>query len=506
MIEYRMKRIGADVLLIALLGIAMFGRVSSGYFCGFDDFNETHRAVFEDAGNLSHIFATGHFGSTRYRPLNRLSTYVCWKIGGGSALPFRLRNLLFHLICAICVYALALMWTRERAVALVSGLLFCIEPNANQDIVAAVFTNTCAYAFLLAGFVAFLIWTESKRTMWIALSLLLVLIGMFFYEPVIVAFPMMAGYLFLQKTRDSSAPSFKEIAMWLVGSASVLFVFALARHFVVHGTDLRVPIMTTLHNAFLYAGALLSPIDVVTANQLFGSSLPPALHLDRTILALLVITITALAVAVVAFLRMPATRARIQFLDKGLVVFLALSIPAVLAPFLLFTPHASETYLYLPSALYSILLSMLLWALLPSRSFYWSAVLAILLCFGVGTWIRNQRVAECGTIAENILKGLPVSEWKNGEWSIYLSNAPGEALPPRYGVYNYKGLAAIDPDEPAAGHVAENALQVVTGNPALQVNIVSPTDMNHSCELPDTCFDVSRSGSVNEILAAHGQH
>jgi hypothetical protein len=129
-----------------------------------------------------------------------------------------------------------------------------------------------------------------------------------------------------------------------------------------------------------------------------------------------------------------------------------------------------------------------------------------LLCFGVGTWIRNQRVAECGTIAENILKGLPVSEWKNGEWSVYLSNAPGETPPPRYGVYNYKGLAAIDPDEPAAGHVAENALQVVTGNPALQVNIVSPTDMNHSCELPDTCFDVSRSGSVNEILAAHGQH
>ena len=188
-----MRRIWVDFLLIALIGTALFAKVSSTYFCGFDDFSETRRVVFEDAGSPSRIFTTTHFGTTKYRPLNRLSTFLCWTVGGGSALPFRLRNLLFHLICALSVYAIALMWTRQRAVALVAGLFFCLDPATNQNVVATVFTNTSAYAFLLTGFLVFLVWAESKRAIWLALSLLLVLIGMFYYEPVIMVFPMMAG-------------------------------------------------------------------------------------------------------------------------------------------------------------------------------------------------------------------------------------------------------------------------------------------------------------------------
>ena len=128
----------------------------------------------------------------------------------------------------------------------------------------------------------------------------------------------------------------------------MLFVFGLARHFVVHGENIRVPFPTMLHNAMLYTGGLLSPVDVVTANQLFGSPLPPEIHLGGKIIALLVLVITALTVSFFAFLRMPIGRSGIERLDKGLVVYLTLSIPIVLAPFLLFTPHASETYLYLP--------------------------------------------------------------------------------------------------------------------------------------------------------------
>ena len=158
-----MRRIWVDFLLIALIGTALFAKVSSTYFCGFDDFSETRRVVFEDAGNPSRIFTTTHFGTTKYRPLNRLSTFLCWTVGGGSALPFRLRNLLFHLICALSVYAIALMWTRQRAVALVAGLFFCLDPATNQNVVATVFTNTSAYAFLLTGFLVFLVWAESKR-------------------------------------------------------------------------------------------------------------------------------------------------------------------------------------------------------------------------------------------------------------------------------------------------------------------------------------------------------
>jgi hypothetical protein len=242
------------------------------------------------------------------------------------------------------------------------------------------------------------------------------------------------------------------------------------------------------------------PIDVVTANQLFGSPLPPEIHIGRKILALLLMAILVVAVSFLAFLRTPMGRTGIQRLDRGLVVYLMLFIPIVLAPFLLFAPHASETYLYLPAALYCILLSTLLWALLPSEVFYRSAVVAILVCFVVGTWIRNQRVAACGQTAYNILRSLPLSDWKNGDWYIRLFNIPGETLPPRYGVYAYEGLATIDPGDPDAGNAIRKALQVATGNPELKAKIVSPAEIGGSCTVPDTCFEVSRSGSVHEVM------
>ena len=364
-----MKRTGAGIMLILVIGIAVFARVSSAYFCGFDDFGEIHRAQFEDADNLSRVFTSSHFGTTKYRPLNRLTTYVCWRIGGGSAFTFRVRNLLFHLICAICVYGLALILTREHTTALVSGLLFCLDPVANQTVVAAIFTNTIAYACLLVGLLTFLIWSESKRTIFLAFSLPLVLCGMFYYEPVIVVFPMMIGYLCLQKYRNSVAPTLKEMVAWIGGSTAVLLAYALTRHLFVRGESFRVPFLTMLHNTILYAGGLLSPIDVVTANKFFRLPLPPVTHLGEKILALLVITIAVLSVGSIAFLKTPKAQAGMQRLDKGLIAYLIFSIPIALSPFLLFTPHASETYLYLPCALYSIL-SVLLWAFLPTKTAY----------------------------------------------------------------------------------------------------------------------------------------
>jgi len=496
-IKRAMRRTWIDALLIVLVGAAIFAPVSTAYFCGYDDFGETHRAIFTDAQHPSVIFTTTHFGTTKYRPLNRLSTYFCWMLGRGSALPFRLRNLSFHLICALTVYALALLLTRERVVALISGLFFCLEPVANQTVVAAIFTNTTAYACLLVGLLAFLLWRQSRRNAWLALSLALVLVGMFFYEPVIVVFAMMAGYLLLELWRGNS-PSRKEALTWLAGSAGAVFVFGVVRHLVVRGENPPVPLGTILHNAVLYAGGLLSPVDVVTANQLFGFPLPPALHLGRKAFLILLGAVGAGAAGLFAYCRTAAVRASLQRLDKGLILFLLMLIPVVLSPFLLFTPHASETYLYLPAALYAIFLSYLLWGLLPSKPLYWSVVALFLVSFTVGTWIRNQRVVACGQIADTILTSLPTAEWRTGDWSIHLFSAPSETPPARYGIYNYRGLSTIDPGDADTGNGAQNALQLITGNPNLKAGLVDPGKTNPSCITPDKCFEVFLNGSVRQ--------
>jgi hypothetical protein len=501
-----MKQTWLDFLLIVFAAMFFFAKSSSAYFCGYDDFGETHRAVFEDSGNPLRIFTTTHFGSTKYRPLNRLSTLLLWKIGDGSPLPFRIRNLFFHLICVLAVYGIALRWTRQHHIALVAGLLFCLEPVANQNISAAVFTNTAAYALLLTGFLLFLIWAESNRRVWLAFSLLLVLIGMFWYEPVIVVFPMMVAYLFLEKRGSDRLIARKEALGFFGGSLLVLLVFASIRSLVVHGGNPLVPFQTMIHNAILYTGGLLAPVDVVAANQLFGYPLPPELHLGRKILDPLLSVGVALVLGLFALSRVPGLRDAVRSLDKGLVLFLTLSIPFALAPFILFTPHPSETYLYLPAALYCILLSTLLSALRPSKIIYRSAVGLILLSFGIGTWIRNQRVVECGQTARYIISGLPVTQWTKGTWYIQLSDFPGEELPPRYGIYAYQGLATIDPGDPDTGNGAQNALQLATGNMELKARVISPAEMGASCAIPDTCFEVSRSGSVRAIKPTPNQN
>lgn len=499
-----MRRVFLDSLLIVLVGMTMFARVSTAYFCGFDDFGETHRAVFEDARHPGNIFTTTHFGGPKYRPLNRLSTFICWELGGGSALPFRLRNLFFHLICALCVYGIAWFWTQDRKTSLTAGLLFCLMPIANQTIVAAIFTNTVAYALLLASFLLFLYWVDRGRGHILAASMILVLIGLFFYEPVIVIFAMMFGYLLLSGWKQNTLERRKIIALaW--SSASVLLIFAVVRHFVVHGQNPRAPLGTILLDAAMYITALVTPVDPVLANRLFGTPLPPVFHFSRQLLPWLALTFAALLVAVLFLLRTRAIQAGLRRLDKGLATFLVFSIFAVLIPFLVFAPHASETYLYLPAALYAIVLSLVFRALLTSDLAYGIVVAIFLLSFGFGTWVRNQRVVACGQTAARILGQLPVDDWKLGEDNIRLANARGEAPQHHYGVYLYQGLSTIERGEPGDSPAAMYALQLVTKNPKLTVEVVDPAEMDHSCGIPRTCFWVYRDGMVRDVTQTAAQ-
>jgi hypothetical protein len=499
-----MRRVFLDSLLIVIVGVTLFARVSTAYFCGFDDFSETHRAVFEDARHPVNIFTTTHFGGPKYRPLNRLSTFVCWNLGRGTALPFRLRNLVFHLICALCVYGMAWFWTHDRKTALTAGLLFCLMPVANQTVVAAIFTNTVAYALLLSSFLLFLYWLDNGRSYLLAVAMTLVAIGLFFYEPVIVVFAMIFGYLLLFRWKRNTLDRRKIMA--LVGSSAiVLLIFGTVRHLIVHGQNPRAPLATILVDSAMYIAALVSPVDPVLTNRLFGTPLPPAFHVSRQSLLWFALASATLSAAALLLSRTQEVQAGLRRLDKGLATFLVLSIFAVLTPFLVFSPHASETYLYLPAALYAIVLSLVFRALLTSDLAYGIVVAIFLLSFGAGTWARNQKVASCGQIAARILGQLPVDDWKTGENYVRLANARGEAPQHHYGVYLYQGLSTIERGEPGDSPAAMYALQLVTKNPSLKVEVVDPAEIDHSCNIPRTCFWVYRNGTVRDVTQAATQ-
>ena len=490
-----MKR-WAPLAWIVLAGATVFGPVTTAYFCGYDDFTETHRAAFEDSREPARIFTTTHWGTSKYRPLNRWLTYVCWLLGRGSALPLRVRNLFFHVVAALLIYAVALLATKDVALALGSGLLFVIHPLADQNVAAAIFTNTTSYALMLASFYLFQRSLQGKKLGLLAASFFTLFVALFFYEAVIVALGMMVLYLLVWKVRGQQV-STRYAATFGSGCAVVLLAYALVRHAIVSVSTPLVPFGQIAKNVVMYAAALINPVDTVLANSLLGTPLPPDIQISRQLIAAVAaIGIFLFLVALLA-LRVPRVRARLARLDWTLAGFLVLSIAAALAPFLAFAPHASETYLYLPAALFSILLCLILRGLLSMKG-YSAAVAVLALLFGAASWERNQRVSSCGAIARNIVSELPVAQWKQGDRHIRLQGEPSALR--RYGIYGYEGLSTIDVGDPSA-HAAQAAVQIATGNDRIQVDVVSPAEADRGCPALEECFSISREGGVRPVSA-----
>jgi hypothetical protein len=482
--------------VIIFAGVTLFGAVTASYFCGYDDFADVHRAAFEDTREPSRIFTTTHFGTPKYRPLQRGFTFVCWMLGSGSALPYRIRNLFFHLMAALLIYGIAVLATGDGSIAFGAGLLFAIHPLADQSTVAASWTNTTAYALMLASFYLFQRSLHRNRPGLLAGAFLTLFIALFFYEAVIVAVGMMILYLLVWRARTQPVPP-KVLAAFGSGCALVLLAFATVRHIVVSQPTPLVPLGQIARNVAMYAAALISPVDSVLANSVFGTPLPPDIHGSKETVAIIGACGVGLALLAFLVLRTSAMRARLARLDWWLAGFLVFSIAGALAPFLVFTPHASETYLYLPTALFSILLCVILRALLSSRG-YAVAVTAVALLFGAATWERNHRVSTCGAIAKNIITQLPVAQWRQGDWEIRLQSEPSATR--RYGIYGYDGLSTIDVGDPGIP-AAQMVVQILTGNERIHVGLVPPGPLDRECPLTEQCFSISREGDVQRIAS-----
>jgi hypothetical protein len=94
--------IGITTLVIT----AIYSKVTGAYFCSYDEFIEIHRAAFEDTHEPLRVFATPHFSSYKYRPLNRSVNLLTYWVGDGNPIYFRIRNLISHIINVSLIYIL----------------------------------------------------------------------------------------------------------------------------------------------------------------------------------------------------------------------------------------------------------------------------------------------------------------------------------------------------------------------------------------------------------------
>ncbi len=333
--------------------------------------------------------------------------------------------------------------------------------------------------------------SEKGRAGWLATSLFAGWIALFYYESSVAVFGLMYGYLafvWFRQRKLALPPKFL-VAMTLAIAVFAATLFAARAAFIKHPPE-RADLATIAKNAAMFGGALLAaPADSVLANDLAGTPLPSQMDIDSS-----AAVPVAGAVAVLAAAEILLLRARRQKKKAGHLWTIGALIAGAgicLSPFLVFNPHPSETYLYLPAALCSIATAAFLRHTLGSRGFA-VAVGILAVVFAAATFDRNERVAREGAIAKRIMDSLPLSQWKQGPWDIRLAEADPPL--PRFGIYSYQGLATIDLG--AADYPAQCALQLMTGNQGIQARVMSPEEMRFGCPQGAQCFFVRADGSV----------
>jgi hypothetical protein len=495
----KQPRMWQHVILLIIIVTAVtviYANVTGAYFCAYDDFDNLHQTVFEDSYKPALILTTSHFNSYKYRPVSRLANLFTNFLGDRDPTVFRVRNLGFHLVNAMLVYALGWQLFRSARVSGAAALLFGLHPLANQSVIGAIWTNTLAHAGFLLALVMFIASTRAKRfsSLWLIGALLSASLSLFTYDSEIVVFGLMVVYFLLFVVWRGQAIRVPYIALFVTASSIFLgLYFVLRRLFVASGWEqvtavLPSPVLIG-KNVVMYLTALVNPVDLVLANEWFDTPLPSEITLNKSSLVAVgvlgMFIVSSVGIYVIRRLRDDSLAS--QKIDWAAALLLVFGIGAPLLPVLVFSSHPSETYLYLPVAFYALLLVYLLAKLVrqtrrPTGYAFYVPIVFLVVVFSAATWVRNQRVSECGQTVHRILYGLPDKILQNGSWTVAFANVPGEKYTRRYGFYGFRGIDTIG-DGQAGDPAITHALQLVYRNKSLRGKVVSPEELSSICSI-----------------------
>jgi hypothetical protein len=486
-----LKHLLVVIAVIVAVGI-VYVKVPSTYFCAYDDFIELHRAAFEDSEDQSRIFTTSHFDSYRYRPLNRAINFLTYRAGDANPEFFRTRNLTFHLLNVILIYLLAWKLFGSIPISSVGALLFGLHPLANQTIIGAVDTNSMSHAAFLGALLLLMRSVDSIHwPVWLTGSVFSGWLGLMAYDSAIVVFGLMFLWLILSWASVRECLIHTRFFMFFILASGTLlaFYFVLRHLYVPQGLTRAASDLPSggviLKNSIMYIGSLSLPIDVVLANQWLNTPLPSEIPF-RMSWAVLIVAFLALIGLSLGGLLFRWLKRHIGGVNYRAIIFLLAGIALPLLPVLLLQSRPSETYLYLPIGFYSILLSYGLAKVLAEAgraklaSFYIPTVIVLVALFSSGTWVRNNRVFDCGQTAHRILNGLPQELLREGDWKVSFANVSGENTTRRYGFYGFRGVDTIGHGA-SADWAITSALQLVYRNKFLTAGVVTPKELVAFC-------------------------
>lgn len=499
-----LKTLAVLCVVIVLTAIPHL-RLMSGYFVGYDDFNEVYRAAFEDTRAPQRIVTTSHFGSMKYRPANRAMNFVTYRLGHGGPAAFRVRNIFFHTLNSTLLFAIGVLLFNSRFIGAVGALLFGWHPLTHQAVAGCVMTNTAAASLaLIAVFCGLWSYRTTGKHQWTLLIIAIASawLGILTYEADVTSLAVIFLYFLLDSMYTRCVAVKIRWALTLVLlSVAIVSSMLLMRALVLPAGHQAIASPTLIaRNAAMYFTAAVLPLDHLLANQWLGVRLLSEVSLNGTIGAVLLPAFSSLCLLILIAVSMrPIGRYILSLKNCKECSFLLGSAFLSIMPLLVFNEHPSETYLYLPLGFFMLFCARILSDLRRAKPTLGIAIVALLLLsFGFATWERSGRVARCGDIAHRILTGLPSSDWRQGEWNIRLANSPEMQLPHRYGLYTYRGLDTIGTGD---GTIAvQHAVQLLTGNDRIRVQLLPPERFIRECSLTsDPCYWVFSDGYVEHF-------
>jgi tetratricopeptide (TPR) repeat protein len=424
------KELQLPLFLIIAVSLAVYVNALVNGFVYDDRTQILGNLWIRDARFLPNIFLSDEWGfrsgntSNYYRPIMHVVYMLDYHLFGLRPWGYHLVNVLFHIGSSALVFLIARVLLKGYKSAskflsppLVAALLFAVHPIHTEAVAWVAGITDLSYSFFCLLSLYLYIRSEDRFDTFYYLSVAAFFLGTLCKEPALTLPGILIAYdLLLRKERPGFLSIAKRYALFALAIAAYfgLRLYALGGRMAPtagHGESVD------FRNVFLLFATYFKKLVVPVNLKIFYDFRPAGSLTDASVLLAAIIT----ALVVAAFY--------ISYKKDRLAFFCLLAVTIPLVP-CLYTPAITgpsmlgERYLYLPSAGFVMLVSIMVSRLAgtKARKIALSMVLMLAAMYSAGTIMRN-------------------ADWKN-EYTLWLDSAkksPGSA-----DAHNNLGAALID--------------------------------------------------------------
>lgn len=443
------------LLLLLLFTSIIFLKGITPSFSSDDFVHLENNIHFENLTAATEVFVKPY--GREYRPLVRLSLWLNHQMGD-TALPYKISNLLMHLLCVALLYGLLLRLDATKITALIGSSIFALHPIhttsvhfilGRTDLVAAVFYLATLYCF--SG------WKNHPSAMQWALTFIGFSAALLSKE-LSITLPVMMLAISVAQQKTLRIPTILRAAIRLWPFILLALIYLLVRLYQWKSMDSAVAVYTNfsplniVQNYTTWVFALLYPFDLYVAKEWL--MLSTTLFVIGAIAACLLLSILASYI----WWHTAGRLLRSPLFWLGLAWLLVTLMP-------MSGGNAHRWYLYLPSAGLSLMFAAAWAAVASNRHKLLSGLTLLMLVIYSGESVRQSLIwHHQSDINEYLLSAVQTQELREHD-AIAIANMPfgyqsaflfthssfEEALRVRYGkspkieVLNYLNMDTQNP-------------------------------------------------------------